>query len=74
MVSAGSGVNLAAHVNHQVRVTGTVAGGPARSDDNSGSARPGGTTPSTGMTGDKGWETLTATSVSMVSATCTATN
>lgn len=74
IVTAGSGVNLAAHVNHQVRVTGTVAAGHAMTDKPAAPAtRPGDPKASTGMTGDKAWGTLTATSVTMVSATCSAT-
>ena len=71
-----SGVNLAAHLNHKVRVTGKVSptmehsaapitrpSDPAKPDQ----------TPRTGMdrTGmDKGWSTLTVSSLTMVSATC----
>lgn len=74
IVTGGTGVNLAAHVNHKVSVTGTVAGGHAMADmARTPATRPGDPKPSTGMTGDKAWETLTATSVTMVSATCTAT-
>ncbi len=74
VVTAASGVNLAAHVNHQVSVTGTAAGGHAMADQaHVPAARPGDPKAAPGMTGDKAWETLTATSGTMVSATCSAT-
>lgn len=85
IVVAGAGVNLAAHVNHQVRVMGAVD--RAMTHDSTGqtdrpadkpAARPGEAAPATpaagahaGMSGDKKWATLTATSVTMISATCT---
>lgn len=85
VVVAGAGVNLAAHVNHQVRVMGTVEGGnthgstgQANRPADKPAARPGESAPATptaganvGMSGDKKWATLTATSVTMISATCT---
>ena len=82
VVTAGTGVNLSAHANHQVRITGTVAGGmdhgnmaPAGKAGDKPMARPGDAKP--GMAadhmGDKKSATLTATSVTMISATCTTT-
>lgn len=97
MVVAGSGVDLTAHVNHQVRITGTVAGAhagmPGMMPGGKPMAKPGDTPmakpdmPATrpgdvpkpnpmGMdhkSADKGWSTLTAASITMISATCTAT-
>jgi len=85
IVTAGTGVNLTAHVNHQVRITGTVAAGMDHGNmahaDKPGDkpmARPGDVKPAPGMaadhmTGDKKSATLTATSVTMISATCTTT-
>ncbi len=71
-----STVNLAAHLNHKVRVTGKVSppiehsaapatrpSDPAKPDQ----------TPRTGMDRiglDHGWSTLTVSSLTMVSATC----
>ena len=83
VVIAGAGVNLAAHVNHQVRLMGTVDAGmghgsmaPADKPADKPMARPGDPAPAPGMAahrmaGDKKWATLTATSVTMPSATCT---
>ncbi len=73
IVAAGSGVNLAAHVNHQVRLVGTVDYGmtmahadkPADTPADKATARPG--DPAHARA------TLTATSVTMISATCTST-
>jgi len=85
VVMAGTGVNLSAHVNHQVRITGTVAGGmdhgsmtPADKAGDKPMARPGDAKPGMAadhmnMGGDKKSATLTATSVTMISATCTTT-
>jgi len=83
VVTAGTGVNLSAHVNHQVRITGTVAGGmdhgnmaPAGKAGDKPMARPGDAKPGMAadhMGDDKKSATLTATSVTMISATCTAT-
>jgi len=85
IVMAGAGVNLAAHVNHQVRVVGTVDGGMShgstgQADRQAGTstARPGEVTPSPsasrGHAGSSDKKTLTATSVTMISATCTTTS
>ncbi len=73
---AESGVNLAAHLNHKVRVTGKVS--PAMDHSAAPATRPSDPakpdqTPRTGMdrTGmDKSWSTLTVSSLTMVSATC----
>lgn len=84
VVMAGTGVNLSAHVNHQVRITGTVAAGMDHGNmahaDKPGDkpmARPGDAKPAPGMADrmgdDKKPATLTATSVTMISATCTTT-
>jgi hypothetical protein len=85
IVMAGSGVNLAPHLNHQVRLTGTVDvgvghGATARADRpaDTPTARPGDPPTVPGMAadhkaGDHTWATLTATSVTMISATCTST-
>ncbi len=74
VVTAGTGVNLAAHVNHQVTVTGTVDNHMATAD--AAMAPESGAEGSKPMTAGqkataKDWATLTATSVTMVSATCT---
>ena len=89
MVVAGSGVDLAAHVNHQVRITGTVAGDhsgmPGMMPGDKPMAKP--DMPATRPTdapkpnpmgmdhkgADKGSATLTASSITMISATCTVT-
>jgi hypothetical protein len=85
VLTADSGVNLAAHLNHQVRVTGKAS---AMADHSAmGTARPGettrpgemtkpGTTPPSRPSTDhdnmgKAWPTMTVTSVTMISATCT---
>lgn len=85
VVTAGTGVNLSAHVNHQVRITGTVAGGmdhgsmtPANKAGDKPMARPGDAKPGMpadhmNMGSDNKSATLTATSVTMISATCTTT-
>jgi hypothetical protein len=77
IVTASSGVNLMAHVNHKVRIAGTAmptfAPEPVPADATP-APRPGAAgTPSPGAAST--WKALNATSVSMVSATCpTATN
>lgn len=73
IVTAAVGLNLAAHLNHTVRVTGSLdAPSPmAHAAGGTPMPRPGEPTPSTGMAGDKQWSTLAATSVSMISNTCT---
>lgn len=79
VVTAGPGVDLAAHVNHQVRLMGTVDPEPAsaapavttptpRPGDPPGPVVP---VPASRAAAEKKWATLTATSVTMVSATCT---
>lgn len=68
VVTAGTGVNLSAHVNHQVRITGTV--GAAMDHGGMDHAAKPGDKP---MADDKKPVTLTATSVAMISATCTTT-
>lgn len=85
VVMAGTGVNLSAHVNHQVRITGTAGAGMGHSNMDHAAkpgekpmARPGEVTPAPGMAADhrmddKKSATLTATSVTMISATCTTT-
>ena len=73
---ADSAVNLAAHLNHKVRVTGKVA--PMMEHSAAPATRPSDPakpteTPHTGMdrTGmDKAFSTLTVSSLTMVSATC----
>jgi hypothetical protein len=86
-LTAGAGVNLAAHVNHQVRVTGTLSdadhtGAMAHGDaaakpdptKPSSTARPGEASPSGDrMSMDKAWPMLAVTSVTMISSSCTAT-
>jgi hypothetical protein len=74
-LTAGAGVNLAAHVNHQVRVTGTLdAAAKADPTKPSSTARPGEASPSGDRMGmDKAWPTLAVTSVTMISSSCTAT-
>ena len=84
VVTAGAGVNLSAHVNHQVRITGTVASGmdhgnmaPADKAGDKPMARPGDAKPGMAadhMQGNKMSATLMATSVTMISATCTTTS
>jgi hypothetical protein len=98
-VVAGTGVDLTAHVNHQVRLTGTVAGAHAGMPGMMPGDKPM-TTPAAGkpmakpaempaarpgdaprpspvgmdhMGADKGWSTFTASSITMISATCSAT-
>lgn len=86
VLTADSGVNLAAHLNHQVRVTGKAT---AMADHSAmGMARPGeatrpgemtkpGTTPDPSRPSTdrdnmgKAWPTMTVSSVTMISATCT---
>jgi hypothetical protein len=58
VVTADAGVDLAAHVNHKVRITGTAAAPPAA------------TRPEPEPKPTKGWGLLTATTITMVSATC----
>jgi hypothetical protein len=87
-LTADAGVNLAAHVNHQVRVTGklsdasdhsggTMAHDPAAKPDAakpSSTARPGEATPSADRANmGKAWPTLAVSSVTMISSSCTAT-
>ena len=87
-LTADAGVNLAAHVNHQVRVTGklsdandhaggTMAHDPAAKPDAAkpgSTARPGEATPSGDRMGmDKALPTVTVASVTMISSSCTAT-
>jgi len=73
-LTAGTGVDLSAHVNHQVRVTGmrqdaaatsVAPSGPMANQTRSGDAQK--------MTGgdDKAVQTLTVSSVTMISSTCT---
>lgn len=74
VVTAGTGVNLAAHVNHQVTVMGTVDNHKAT--EGAPMARQGETEAAKSMTAGqkataRNWAILTATSVTMVSATCT---
>jgi hypothetical protein len=84
VLTADAGVNLAAHLNHQVRVTGKATSMADHSA--AGSTRPGdparpGTVPAPKPTDPapttavndmaKAWSTLAVTSVTMVSATCT---
>ncbi len=88
IVVAGSGVNLNAHVNHQVRLVGSVDHGMARGsmappERPTGTpaekpmTRPGDPAPAPGMAtsmpGHQQRATLTAMSVTMISATCTST-
>jgi hypothetical protein len=77
VVVAGTGVNLAAHVNHKVRITGTAEGlTPAPSAMNAPATRPVDPPPAAGRPAppaahEAAWSTLTAASLTMVSATCT---
>lgn len=64
MVTADRDVNLAAHVNHKVRIEGRVAMADAGAP--TAEARPKGS-----ATGADRWTGLAATSVTMVAATCT---
>ena len=83
-VTLASAMTLSAHANHQVRISGTVAGGmdhgnlaPAAKAGDKPMARPGDAKPGMAadhMGGDKKSATLTATSVTMISATCTTTS
>ena len=85
-LTADAGVNLAAHVNHQVRVTGKLSGMDDRSMAHDPAAKPGdpATTAPTARPGDpspsgdrvgmdKAWETLAVSSVTMISSSCTST-
>ena len=76
-IVADSGVNLAPHVNHQVRITGRLSQG----DQMMSGAKPGGTTsdpsrpPEASRPADSGrsaagMTTLSATAVTMISNTC----
>ena len=80
VVTADAGVNLAAHLNHQVRVTGkhteikpvdpaATPGDPLKPDS---TASPG-EAPQPGMRPDKTWPALAVSSVTMLSSSCTAT-
>jgi hypothetical protein len=77
VVVAGTGVNLAAHVNHKVRITGTaeaLTSMPSAKD--APATRPVDPPPAAGRPAppaahDAAWSTLTATAVTMVSAICT---
>lgn len=82
VVMADSGVNLTAHLNHQVRITGKKA--PAMSTTamrpdaaKPAEPKPDPSKPSAGiMSGEQAHKdlgTITASSVTMISATCTAT-
>jgi hypothetical protein len=85
VVTAGTGVNLSAHVNHQVRITGTVGAAMDHSAMDHAAkpgekpmARPDDVKPAPGMAADRMADdrksaTLTATSVAMISATCPTT-
>lgn len=75
VVMAESNVNLAAHVNHQVQITGRLSDQPAMSarPGDAPPAKPGESSTRPGM-GDplpNQSATITATVVTMVSATCT---
>lgn len=77
VVVAGTGVNLAAHVNHKVRITGTAEALTAMpSAKDAPATRPVDPPPAAGRPAppaahDAAWSTLTATAITMVSATCT---
>lgn len=75
VVMAESNVNLAAHVNHQVQITGTLSDQPAMSPrpGDAPPAKPGesSTRPGMGDAMPHQSATITATAVTMVSATCT---
>jgi hypothetical protein len=76
IVMAGTGVNLAAHVNHKVTISGTTEHmAPAMAPGTPPAARPGDPAPATSTQppakADKAWSTLTATSLTMVSTSCT---
>jgi hypothetical protein len=69
-LTADAGVNLAAHLNHKVRVTGKISDMPAPSGS---TTRPGETSPSADRTSmDKG-QTLAVSSVTMISGSCSTT-
>ena len=79
VLTAAAGVNLAAHLNHQVRVTGkpseqtpvdpaATPGDPLKPDS---TASPG-EAPQPGMRPDKKWAALAVSSVTMISSSCTA--
>ncbi|MGE0126078.1 MAG: hypothetical protein AB7U25_24380 [Vicinamibacterales bacterium] len=68
VVTAGAGLNLAGHVGHTVRVTGTVQQAHAAESARSDAPRP---APGRNTEGsDHAWSTLSATSMAMVSASC----
>ena len=85
LVVGASGVDLSAHVGHKVSITGSVAHAHAGMPGNKPMAKPDmpatrpGDAPKPNAMGmdhmgaDKGWSTLTASSITMVSATCSAT-
>jgi hypothetical protein len=79
-LTADAGVDLAAHVNHQVRVTGkhtemtpadpaATPGDPLKPDS---TASPGETPPTGNRTGPDRTSTLAVSSVTMISSSCTA--
>ncbi|MGE4085843.1 MAG: hypothetical protein AB7H93_22870 [Vicinamibacterales bacterium] len=81
VLTADSGVNLSAHLNHQVRVTGKMtepadrpapATRPTAPTPTRDPSRPG-ETPRTGdrMGADKAWSTIAVSSVTMISTSCT---
>lgn len=76
IVVSSPGVNLTAHVNHKVRIAGTTAPAmtpdPRPADAPPAEVKPGvkPAEPPMPATGPAAWKTLTATSVSMVAATC----
>lgn len=78
VLMADKGVNLAAHLNHQVRITGKKAPGMSNtmhSDTAKPESRPDPSKPSAGiMTGDQAHKdlgTINVSAVTMISATCT---
>jgi hypothetical protein len=72
VVSAAPGVDLAAHVNHKVRVTGTVETAKEPPTTPAATGRPGDPAPAAKVASEQDWAPLTATAVTMVSATCAA--
>ena len=78
IVTAASSVNLAAHLNHKVRVSGTTSkmtdpSGAGTTPPSAEPQKPGDPArPATDRAGDKGPAKLNVTSLTMVSATCPA--
>jgi hypothetical protein len=69
-LAADAGVNLSAHLNHKVRVTGKLSEMPAASGS---TARPGETSPTADRKAMDNGKTLTVSSVTMISSSCSTT-